>query len=259
MAFLMVMGVIIASYLAYKKGALTVSGTIGAIVVGTIIAIGTGIKGLALLATFFITSTFLSFYKKDRKANSVVEKDDQRDGMQVFANGGLAACASLFYLLDPSFVWIGAFIGAFAAATSDTWASEVGSLSQKQPIHIGKWQAVPRGTSGAVSSLGMFAAVCGASLIAMVGMFLWWEEGSWGLWMSLAIAGFLGNIADTVVGASAQVTYFCKLCQSETEQTSHCGCKTVKVAGVSSVNNDTVNVVCTLSGAILGGLAVVLF
>ena len=59
-----------------------------------------------------------------------------------------------------------------AAANSDTWASEIGSMSKGKPISVKTFKRAERGTSGAVSLLGTFAAVVGSFLIALPSYFL---------------------------------------------------------------------------------------
>jgi len=125
------------AWVAYRRNSLSLSGAYAAVVVGTIIfALGGWPWGL-LLVTFFVTSSVLSHYRNPQK-EAVADhfaKSGRRDLRQVLANGGLAALlAALFALTGSSqpllFV---AFVGAIAAANADTWATELGVLSQVKP------------------------------------------------------------------------------------------------------------------------------
>ncbi len=61
-------------------------------------------------------------------------------------------------------IWLMGFIVCIASANSDTWASEIGSLSKKNPIYIRTFKRIERGTSGAISLLGSIAALSGSLL-----------------------------------------------------------------------------------------------
>ena len=61
-------------------------------------------------------------------------KGSQRDWQQVMANGGLAAMASALYYYTGAPIWLLGACICIAAANSDTWASEVGSMSKRKPI-----------------------------------------------------------------------------------------------------------------------------
>ncbi|MED3725328.1 DUF92 domain-containing protein [Priestia filamentosa] len=249
--------IIVASYAGYKVKALTKSGAFGAFLIGSSIYAGTGVKGLALLGVFFITSSCVSFLFQKRKEHveEKLEKSSSRDIIQVFANGGVPALFSLFLLFDPTHKGMLTFLFAvsIAAANSDTWASEIGTLSKRKPRYILTLRKVEAGTSGAISLLGTFAAFSGALLIGLF-FTIFWKEKLIAL-LFIAIFGFLGNIADTVLGATIQVEYKCTNCGIHTEKTEHCYMKTKKIKGIIFFNNDTVNVTAVFIGAFLAFLA----
>ncbi|ERN54815.1 DUF92 domain-containing protein [Alkalihalophilus marmarensis] len=247
-------GVVLLAAAAYYLKKLTVSGAVAAVVVGWCIAFGLGFYGLMVLAIFFITSSMWSSLWKGRKASDVTEKGDRRDAWQVAANGGVAALMALFYGFNPSPIWIFAFVSSLAAANADTWASEIGTLSRQRPLHILTWKRVEPGTSGAITALGSAAAFAGSFLISVFAILGWWSayHNSHVLLIALTVVGFLGNIIDTLVGASFQVLYKCRECGIETEATEHCGSQTEYMSGLRWLNNDVVNIACTASGALLG-------
>jgi uncharacterized membrane protein len=116
---------------------------------------------------------------------------------------------------------------------------------------------VPRGTSGAVSLLGLAAALAGGLLIGSVGTL---SPRLYGMpaWVAVAVgggAGLAGSLVDSLLGASVQAGFYCPACQRETEATTHhCGTPTEHRRGALWFDNDTVNLVATLVGAVLGGL-----
>src|SRR5580658_10039038 len=153
--------------------ALTRSGAIAAFAVGAItFAAGTLGSALILLA-FFITSIALSRAGKKRKRELVdIGKGGPRDAWQVLANGGVATvCVAIWAYVDHSAAtspWFVAFAGAYAAATADTWATEVGTLAAKPPRSILTGKPLATGLSGGVTSAGTAAEIAGAVLIAIL-------------------------------------------------------------------------------------------
>lgn len=236
-------GILLLAGLGYKAKALSRSGAIGTYIIGIMIAAGFKGYGLLLIGIFFVTSSLWSRYKKKSKANvdEILEKGSQRDIFQVFANGMVPALFSLSYLLYPSEAWLVGFVTAIAAANSDTWASEIGTLSKKDPISILSLKRVNRGTSGAISLLGTGASVAGAGLIAATAS-IFWTEVSLGNVFLIILFGILGCFVDTFLGASIQALYRCSFCGRTVESPNHCGKPAELVKGIRAVNNDMVNI-----------------
>lgn len=244
----------------YMLASLTRSGAIATIIIGSLVSVGFGYRGLFLLGLFFASSSLWSKFKRAKKQSlqNKVEKGEQRDIVQVFANGGVAAFASLLYVLTDSELWIFFYISAIAAANADTWASEIGTLSRKQPILLSKLKRVEPGTSGAVSVLGTTAGLAGSLLITL-SSYLIWPEVSIMVFIVLTLIGFLGNLIDTLLGASIQVVFKCSVCGIETEKTVHCTKETNYFKGVPFCNNDVINFVSILLAAISGTFFLCLF
>jgi len=71
----------------------------------------------------------------------------------------------------------------------------------------------------------------------------------------VAAGGVAGAAADTLIGAVAQERRWCALCERATERRVHdCGTPTVRRGGVGWLDNDVVNLACTVVGAATGAL-----
>ena len=145
----------------------------------------------------------------------------RRTAVQVFANGGVAAAAALLGTWPM-------FAGAVAAATADTWATEIGAFSRAPPRLITSGAPVPRGANGGITWLGTGGGVLGA---AMMGG-LTWVLGPHDLRLAAVVAGagVSGMLIDSLLGATLQ--------------------------GPEDkwLNNDAVNLAMTLAGAAIAAL-----
>lgn len=246
---------VVVAYIGFKLRSLTTSGAIATVGVGIAVSVGFGYLGLGLLGAFFASSSLWSKFKSESKSNLLnkVEKGEQRDHVQVLANGSVPAFTSILYVLFPSDIWFYAFIASIAAANSDTWASELGSLSRSKPFLISNFKRVDPGTSGAVSLLGTFAGLAGSLFICVLAVLFWFDIPIL-LIVLLIVVGFLGNVIDTVLGVSIQVSYTCSVCKLETEKLNHCQLRTNYYKGIRFFNNDLVNLLSILFAAILGGV-----
>ena len=205
-----------------------------------------------MLIAFFVASSALSRFRVAQKAArtaGVVAKGGERDAVQVLANGGLFALAALGSLAWPSPLWWGAGAGALAAATADTWGTEIGTLAGHPPRSILDGRIVPPGTSGGVTLVGTLASAAGALFLA-----LFVAAAGWGRETALAVlaGGFGGAIADSLLGATLQARRWCDRCERGTERDVHdCGTPTRAAGGVRWLGNDAVNALSGLTGALL--------
>ena len=250
--------------LAERRGSLTRSGALGAVLTGTTIF---GFGGLAwglTLIYFFLSSTFLSHFKEREKSAIAADKfskGSRRDLAQALANAGVASAAALAYGLrrDASPSLLAAFVGALATANGDTWATEVGTLSQEPPRLITSGQPVASGTSGGVTLLGTGAALAGAASVGLVAEALGAGKGTrlrGRLTLLGLIGGMAGTLTDSVLGATAQAMYWCPRCEKETERRVHrCGQETEHLRGWRWLDNDGVNFISTVAGAAVAALA----
>lgn len=250
--------------LAYRRGSLTKSGVAGAILTGTTIFAAGGAVPSALLLTFFVSSSALSLWRRGRKATATTveaAKGERRDLAQTLANGGAAAVLTALGRIAPASPWFPALVGALATTNADTWATEIGLANRQPPRLITTLRPVAPGTSGGISPLGTAAAAGGAALIggvAALGTVLTRRSlraSGWRLLPLAVVAGVGGAFADSLLGATVQARYRCPQCNLVTERTVHrCGTPTIFVGGLRAVDNDVVNFLASLSGALFGVL-----
>jgi uncharacterized protein (TIGR00297 family) len=242
--------IILTSFVGYLLKSLTITGAIAAILVGLAVFAGFGVKGLLLLGVFFATSSLWSKYKEanKRKIEEKLAKGAIRDWRQVVANGGAAALFSIIHTFHHDIDWLICFTVCIASANSDTWASEIGPISKKEPVYIRTFKRIERGTSGAISLLGSIAALVASLLIAFISFWLFHLDFYY--CFIIFLFGFLGNVIDTLVGAFYQQLYVCPHCGIETEKKFHCQMPTKRIKGLALVDNDMVNFVSGFLAAI---------
>ena len=188
-------------YGAYKLKSLSKSGVLSAYVMGNIIFGAGGFMWIVPILTFFILSSALS---KIPKTKNTLQKGSQRDIIQVLANGGAATIISVINFYSPNDQLFILYLAAIAAATADTWASEIGLLNPWNPIHITKLKSVIKGTSGGISLLGTLGSVLGATVIGVTGVQLGLQASHLGI---IIISGTAGCLVDSLIGGSIQATF----------------------------------------------------
>ena len=125
-------------------------GAIAGMALGTGLLASAGLPAFAILGAFFFSSVFLGRLGKGRRdeAALVVDKGSKRDTWQVLANGGVGLITALAYGVSRQPAFLVACGVAFAEATADTWASEIGVLSPSRPRSILSRKELPAGASG---------------------------------------------------------------------------------------------------------------
>ncbi|BBJ28643.1 DUF92 domain-containing protein [Athalassotoga saccharophila] len=198
-----------AALFSYRKNAVDKTGFLAGFAVGSIILMINWLSYL-LLMVFFVSASIVSRIGHSKKAESqkINEKGGQRDYLQVLANGGVGMVATILYFLTKNDLFLIATAISFAESNSDTWGSEIGILSRREPISIINFKTLKPGLSGGVSTIGFLASLIGAFIIS--GVFAIFEGNSqkgWELFILIGIAGFVGSIIDSIIGALFEVKY----------------------------------------------------
>ncbi len=243
----LVLALILALASFYMKF-LTFDGSVVTFLIGTLIFSIGGLKWGLPIITFFITSSILTKLVKGR---SVVKSGEARDSIQVLANGGLPALFVILNYLVTWKYWYVLYIVSLAVVNSDTWSTEIGTLSKFMPRSIINFKRLPKGSSGAVSFCGSLGGLAGSFLIAT---FLLIYGFSCKLFIIAGLAGFLGNVIDSFLGATVEVQYFCERCGGIFDIDTHCGEKLEYLRGIKWFGNNMVNFTASLIGSIIAAL-----
>ena len=208
--------------LAYSLGMISRSGALGGLLVGTAIYASLGPRGFAILALFVVGGSLLTRlgYGSKQRTGTAQEHGGRRGARNALANCAVATfCAILAATGSESFT--AAFVASLGAAFADTAESEMGQLFSRRPRLISTLQRVPPGTDGAVSFPGTLAGAGAAVLAALLGLSLGMLQTPAAV-LLVAIAAFLGTVADSLIGALSP-----------------------------RVGNELTNVLCTLVAALL--------
>jgi uncharacterized protein (TIGR00297 family) len=262
---------ILISFTAWRLKLLSNSGMVAAGIMGMLVFGLGGLAWASLLIGFFVVSSLFSRLSRNRKSflDEKYAKGSRRDAWQVIANGGVATIILVITTIQREVLGCSitcfasngwaflAFAGSLAAANADTWATELGVLSGTAPRLITTGRRVPFGTSGAISMTGNLASLAGALFIAGLSALPWtgiphpleWQM----VVLLVTLAGLTGSFIDSMLGATLQAIYHCPACNKESEKHPFhsCGTPTRQIRGLSWLDNDLVNLICTLSGAII--------
>lgn len=239
------LGNIILASLAYWKQSVSVSGFIAGIVAGTGIWVMAGFRAWIILGLFFVTSSAFSRYRKSlhEELHKMHKRGNRRDAIQVIANAGIAFFLALLYWQygEPELLLLLAV--SFAASTSDTWASEIGATSDRQPLSITRLKPVTPGLSGGVTTRGFAASLAGSLFIALAAVLLFNETTLYSTAsMSIVIvtlSGLSGSVVDSILGDTIQAKYH----DGNGQVTEKPGDGHILTSGVSWMNNDMVNII----------------
>ena len=235
-----------AAAVAWRFRWLTLDGAVAASVAGAVILEFGGLRWASALLAFFASGTVLTMIGRRRKMQPE-HVGRGRSAEQVIGTGGVAAVISLAWgtglVPDPAHALLpAAFLGALAASAADTWATELGMLSLQPPRLITNWAYVPAGTSGGITTVGCLAGIGGAVLISAVG-----STGSGPGFTAAWIAGVMAMFIDSLLGATVQALFR----RPDGTVTESPGNGAVPIRGVAWVTNPVVNLLATLTGALV--------
>ncbi|MHB8567461.1 MAG: DUF92 domain-containing protein [Nitrososphaerales archaeon] len=251
--------IVILAYAAIRAHAIDLSGSVAGAIITFIVFIAGGARWLAIIVAFFIISSALTRvgYEYKKRLGSAQEKGGRRSWPNTVANGGVAAILALAEIYSHQQLLVVAFLSSIAAALADTVATEVGLLSKSKPRLITRLsRIIEPGTSGGVTGLGELVAFGSALGISALGVLLSiigrsGQLSALAAMVSVVTGAFLGTAIDSFLGATVQGMRRCEICGSLTENRYHHGEEAKIVKGSRYIDNNVVNFVGILAGALL--------
>jgi len=205
LAVTVVLGVV-----SYVLETASLPGMLTGVLLGLLTIVLGGQGWFVILMTFFgVGGLAAKFRYEEKRARGIAEENEGARGSgNVLANSlaglvavlGAAASPSLTTL--PRVLFLFAFAGSIAAATSDTLSSEIGGVFDG-PRLITTFERVDPGTDGAVTWQGELAGLAGAGLIAAIALVMFDLVDPVGAGIVLA-AGFGGMTVDSLLGATVE-------------------------------------------------------
>jgi uncharacterized protein (TIGR00297 family) len=124
------------------------------------------------------------------------------------ANAGVAALLGLLTIFFPEHrsLFCVMMAASLSSATADTLSSELGNVYGRRYYNIVNFRKDERGLDGVVSMEGTLFGIAGSVVIALIYAlgFTW----SVNVLVIIIIAGTIGNILDSVLGATLQRKHF---------------------------------------------------
>jgi uncharacterized protein (TIGR00297 family) len=238
--------------LARRLQALDESGQWAAFACGILASAG-GWPWAGVLVGYFVLATAVTTLgeaEKQRRTERSVPQVNTRNAFQVAANGGVFALLAARAGAHPESIAGLASAGALAAASADTWATEIGTLWGGTPRSILTGRRVASGMSGGLTTAGTLAAVVGAAIVGIAIAALHSLPVAGPVARAVTIGGIAGCLADSLLGATVQARRWCEHCREWTERRVHpCSYRTVHAAGFRWMSNDMVNLSATVIGA----------
>lgn len=181
---------------------LTIPAAATAFCIGCLVLFAAGGKGLLVLCLFFVFSVLATSHKKGYKAKlqGLEMHEETRSAEQVLANGGVAGLLALLCLIDIDHadLYQVMIAGSVASALADTLSSELGTLYGNRFYNILTFKRGIRGMDGVISIEGTVIGMVGAVFIAFA------FAGVSKTALFISIAGILGNLLDSILGASLE-------------------------------------------------------
>jgi len=165
--------------------------------------VGVGPAAFAMLVALFAMTWLATRLGYRRKLElGLAEHREGRNGRQVLANLAVAALAAIVFGATENSAYLVALTAALAEAATDTVASEVGQSRRRDARMITTWERVPAGTDGGITLLGTLAGAAAGAVIVVVATASGILPAS-EIWIPV-VAGFVGMIADSLLGATVQ-------------------------------------------------------
>ena len=170
---LIVLVCILMGLLAVSQRILDKKGAFAASIIGAVIAITADFIWLVILILFLSMNHFVTITKyRDKEQRGLAEGRKGMRGLEnVLANGLIPSVIAFSALYLEESVAPMLYLTAICAVSADTFASELGVLSNKVYL-ITTFKKVKAGVDGGISGLGEVSSMVGSILLAFAGFFL---------------------------------------------------------------------------------------
>lgn len=185
---------------------------------------------IALALTFILT--LLTDKLKNNK------EDKTRNFYQIMSNILTPTLCIILLDLTANNIYYLMYYCTLAASLADTFSSGFGALSKRKPINILTFKRMQKGESGAVSWLGVNAAIVAGILI---GLIYYATNASTVDYLLIITMGLLGSLTDSILGVLFQAKYKCQKCKKIIEESTHCNKKSNLIKGYNFFDNNLVN------------------
>lgn len=228
---------IVIGWLSYRRKKVDLSGYVSILVVSAALILSKSYPLLSGITLTFLSSALITTSKKRvlNKQFSATETDTPRNWKQATANVGVPVLLALAARYSNQEAFTFAAFAALACASADTWSSEIGVLSRKNPVLLVSRKIVQSGVSGGVTALGSFSAIAGSLIIASV--YYAYYSRITEAWCILVL-GFLGAFLDSLIGELFQAKYLSSMNHYSDDMT-----KGKLVKGYQMVTNNAVNLI----------------
>ncbi len=203
-----------------------------------------------LIFAYFLVAVIEKIFKKsiEKQTRDINKKANARDAVQVAANGGAAAVCIMLYGLTNQAVFLIGYMVGIGEALADSIASDLGSLSRKNPVNILTFKRMQKGMSGGVSLIGTSAAFFVCFLFGIIYLFYSFDFTGCA---AIVFISFFGCVIDSILGVLVQAKYQCTACGCKTEKTLHCNKNTQLVSGIKIIDNCAVNLLSNIVAVVL--------
>ncbi|MBO9566265.1 MAG: DUF92 domain-containing protein [Niastella sp.] len=191
--------------LSVKAGKLTIPAALTGGFTGFAVYAGGGLIGFLSLVAFFVLGVLATAHKKSIKASirAAGPHSEKRNAGQVLANGGVAALCGILAVMDEANeqLYVLMLAASLASATADTLSSELGMVYGRKFYNVLSFRKDRQGMDGVVSIEGTLLGIAGAAIIAAIySLFVGFGNHFW----LIVLAGTVGNLADSVLGAALE-------------------------------------------------------
>ena len=226
---LMILFIAAAAFAVYKKW-LSLTGAVAACWMAMLLyASGEG-KAFIAPGLFLVAGSLLS------KLNRHPNEKEGRNAVQVFANGITGIVFMILYGLNKENIYLVCALVSFCTSMCDSVSSETGMYFKGRTYDILGFKKTEPGISGGISVTGTLAGGAGALVLAFTAGYFYHLGPLLCLWV--AVAGFAGMLADSLLGSWLQVKY--RNAGGKLSDDAGPGAK--KIKGFYWCNNDMVNV-----------------